>query len=126
MSEVRKGIALQESPHHTSVAANRCGNTANLLRFAKAVLEFDPNPRIFVKTVSPCTMPFVNGDLVIRVIDGKRFSVGRERGAKQDPTLISKTISVGFTYLFKAVDGEIVSTNDGELTSLKLFRRLTA
>ena len=71
-------------------------------------------------------MPFVNGDLVMRVIDGKRFSVGRERSARQDPTLISKTISVGFAYQFTAVDGEVVSTNDGELTSLKLFRRLTA
>jgi len=71
-------------------------------------------------------MPFVNGDLVLRIIDGKRFSVGRERSAKQDPTLISKFISVGFTYRFISDDGEIVSTNDGELTELKLFRRLTA
>ena len=89
-------------------------------------LKFDPNPRISLWTVSLCTMPFVNGDLVLRIIDGKRFAVGRERSARQDPTLISKTISVGFTYLFVADDGESVSTNDGELTSLKLFRRLTA
>ncbi len=71
-------------------------------------------------------MSFINGDFVLRLIDGKRFAVARERTARQDPTLISKTISVGFTYLFVADDGETVSTNDGELTSLKLFRRLVS
>jgi len=71
-------------------------------------------------------MALQNGDFVLRIADGKKFGVGRERSARQDPTMISKTISVGFAYQLTAEDGETVQTNDGEITSLHLFRRLSA
>jgi len=71
-------------------------------------------------------MALQNGDFVLRIGDGKKFGVGRARSARQDQTMITKTISVGFAYELTAEDGETVMTNDGELTTLHLFRRLSA